>query len=156
MLHTSLYAGDKVCGKHNRHDAVEFTTANGTSIGIIESIFTHRSTDFPASTRLVLTRVLDQMDPEDGNCTVVLRYGHLRYQYSVSQLGFVNTVLVHSSDLLQPIMVVIDPYWLKQNHGLHILFDQVQDDARTQSSIKFFRLSRYNIYKRSQQQGSQI
>lgn len=86
MVHSTRYTSDQVYGngKHNHHGAVELTTTNGTCIRIIESLLSHRSSHFPASSRVVLVRVLHQIDHDDSNSSVVLSSGHLRNQYVVS------------------------------------------------------------------------
>lgn len=56
-------------------------------------------------------------------------------------------VAVDSVYLLQPVMVVADPYWMKQKFGLALRFQEVSDDMSTQSEINFFSVHGFAIYK---------
>lgn len=63
----------------------------------------------PVYFRLVLIRGLDEVSMDVCNRSVVEQYGHCRYSYRLSSMGFVQCILVESSALLQTAMVVIDP-----------------------------------------------
>lgn len=154
LLFSSVFTGDVVYGTRHRHDAVAYRCGHETNIGIVEAVFAHYHPSIPANNRMVLLRKLDQIDPGPTNSIVVTQFGNLRYKYCVSTTGYINTVLVHASCLIQPVTLVIDPYGLKQTHGLQKKFEDIAEDCQAQPSIRFFRVCRFNIYKRSQQLGN--
>lgn len=47
-------------------------------------------------------------------------------------------------------MLVIDPYWLKQTHGVQKTDDEIPADCTAQSSQRSFRVRHFNMYKLSQ------
>lgn len=55
---------------------------------------------------------------------------------------------------LQPVVLVVDPYWLKKEHGISDRFDDICADNSLQDTLGFFRVHGSNIYELKQRQGS--
>lgn len=154
LNNSSLFAGPSINAKGRRHDAVCFLYNNCTTYCVIEGIFAHYDRSITANHRILLIRLLVKVDPDSTNALVVTQFGNLRYKYQISEHGFVSMILVESSSILHPIVIVVDPYWLKLNLEVHALFDDVSSNEQNDKSIHFFRILRFNNYKRTQQLGS--
>lgn len=89
--------------------------------------------------------LLAPVDPEQGNQAVVQQFGHKRYKYQMSYCEYVNTVQVSESSSLQPLLIVIYPYWLNQTFGVQSTFESVGDDHRTHSTVRLFSVKTFNI-----------
>lgn len=118
LLFKYVFAGDNVYGKRNRHGARSFSRHIVTTVGMLEAIFAHYLPTIRANNRFVFIRLLDQVDQGSENASVVNQFGNLRYKYAPSNSGFIHTVLVNASCLIQPVILAVDPYLLKQKHGL--------------------------------------
>lgn len=123
-------------------------------VGILESIFVHYA-DVKYQ-NFVLIRRLELTDKDAGNTSVFHNFGIYRYRYCVSRAGFILMILVTASDLLRPILLAVDPYWLRVEHGINHRFDAITADNALQHTLSFFRIHRFNIYKRKKQNGSAV
>lgn len=109
-------------GKPHRYDAVLFLNGDNQCTGIMDSIFAHSHTEVFISKRFLLLclldqidPVLDQIDPEVSNSSLVNIYKHLRFKYSVSRSGYVRSVMVDERKLIRPVILAVDLYWLKRS-----------------------------------------
>lgn len=123
-------------------------------VGIIETIFSHNVTG--ASQNLVLIRCLDVTEPDQRNTVVVHNFGNRRYRYRVSSAGCMTMTLVTAKDLLGPILLVVDPYWLKQEHGLRHRFGDICVYDALQRTLRFFLFQTFNIFECRQITGSTV
>lgn len=104
----------------------------------------------------MLIRRLELPEPCAGNISVVEDFRISRYRYSVSPAGFILMFLVPASDLLRPILVVMDPYQLNVEHGINHRFDVIFADNALQHTLRFFQIHRNNTYKRKQKNASAV
>lgn len=156
LLYKTLFAGYFVYGKRDRHDSVLFKYGAHTKLGQIQAVFGHYNSSFRAKCRLVLIRLMYQIDPDIGNTAVVHAFGHRRFKYALSSTWFICTVLVHASTLLQLVMLVVHSYWFKQNYGTYKRFEDICDYPYSQESIRFSKVHGSSILKRTEQTGSSI
>lgn len=84
LMHESLFAGGFVYGTLHWHDGVTFKFYKHTFFGLLEALFAHCLPHIPSNNRLVLIRVLVQIDPEPSNALVINEFGNYLYRYSVS------------------------------------------------------------------------
>lgn len=84
-----------------------------------------RRFSFPSSFRLVLIRLLEETDTEDGNNGVVNKFGQGRYKYRITDAGFIDTVLINADKLLRPVVFVVDGCRLRQSYGPFKLFNEL-------------------------------
>lgn len=103
-----LYAGDKVYGRFNRHDGVVIHHGGEEKMGLIEALFGNYDLLFSTDLRLALIWVLNRVDPDKVNCSIVNVFGHKRLRYVLYDGGHNCSVLVDSRDWIGPLMVVID------------------------------------------------
>lgn len=89
-----------------------------------------------------------------GNTAVVQELGHHRYKFPLSGTGYTHTALVYASSSLQKVILVVDPYSLKENQCIYKQIEDICDDLNSQPSILFFKLNGFNIFNRRQQMGS--
>lgn len=71
---------------------------------------------------------------------MIRTFGREWLNFDFSPPGYVNTVLVQSSDLLKPLTIVIDAYWLKQLHCIRKPFDKIIADDSSLPSVHLFKL----------------
>lgn len=71
-------------------------------------------------------------------------------KYSLSEQGFVLIVFVELNSLLQPVMVFVDHYWLRQRFGVKWTLPDLDDDIELQTHIAFFLLNEFSVLKDSQ------
>lgn len=102
---------------------------------------------YPANFRIILIPLPESVDYLPRNERVVHVHGHIRYKYSVSHRNFVNTVLVNSDSLLQPVMIVINTHWISLTYGILHRFQQVPEDAETQQQIRFFSVKDFPTFQ---------
>lgn len=137
LLHRKLFSGDSVYYKRHRRDRVLFISIETIYICLTEPIFAFYRSSLPSNNRFVVILILDQTHLEHGTTAVVHQLRHQRYKFSVPSTAFIHTVFVHPSRLLQPVMVVIYLFCLKQTHGIYKRFDDICDDSDSQASIRF-------------------
>lgn len=92
-------------------------------VGFTHSVFTDNIHRIPAKFSVFLIQMLQKVDPGPSIFGVFNEIRDLRYEYALSAEVLVHSVLVYSEHLLQPIMIFIDPYWLKQTVRLEETFD---------------------------------
>lgn len=85
--------------------------------GILEAIYLHYCGGL--SPDVVLLRCLDFIDPGAENILVVHRFCNRRYSYRVSPAGQNHTNVPQASDLLQPIVLLVDLFWVKTQHVIN-------------------------------------
>lgn len=141
-------------GRQKRHDAVVSIINDVEILGLIETglAVRHRH-KFPSTHRLVLLRLLQNVDTQAGNHKVQTDYGHCRFKYSISEHGFVQAALIPAASLLHTTMEVVDHYCLKHTHGLSMSPENLPDNRHTQAHIAFFSINRYSSYERHQREG---
>lgn len=98
-------------------------------------------------------RCLRQVTTVHGNHKVSSDFGHMRYQYSLSDWDIVQFVLVGVQCLIRPIMMVVDGYWMRQIIGPFKVVSELEDDPETQSHIRFFTVNEFSFYNKRQQEG---
>lgn len=127
LLYTSVFSGDQLYGTRHRHDAVLYSAHNTIHMAIWDSSRQSSSITTTTTTipKLVLLRRLVEVYRDHGNCSIVHNFGHLRYGYSISTTELVRTILIPSTDVLQPAVLVVDGYWLKNANSLHHRFDSI-------------------------------
>lgn len=130
LCHRSLFGSAFLYGKAHRHDGVKYKLIGIVNICLVDSVYIHTSSKFPAKLRLLLTLHLVSVHPDTGNQHIVTTYGHLRYVYKLSAHQLFETVLVHCAELLHSVMVCIDPYWMKQSGGLEELVRNIDDSTK--------------------------
>ena len=151
LTYKNIFCGDIVYGKHNRRDGILFNYCGREQMGLLDTVVAHsRCADVPHESRAVLVRLLETVALDEGNTKAVQVYGHIRVMCSRSTTGFVETVLVDAADIIEPLMVVIDTYWVKQNFGVHKKIDDLPTDPQTQASMRYFVLHKFNFQTRSQ------
>lgn len=79
---------------------------------------------------------------------MVQDFGHNRYAYSLSEQLTAHSIFINSIDLIPPVMVVLDPTWVKRMYGLSMQFDQIPNGLETNATIKFFTVKWLPIYAR--------
>lgn len=121
IVQQSLLAGDNVYGKRHRIYPLLYLVNSIKNFGILEYIFVHYAD--VKSQKFVLIQHLELTDDNAGNTFVVHSFGINRYCYCVSRAGFIVMILIPASDLLRPILLVVDPYWLKEEYGINHRFD---------------------------------
>lgn len=150
ILYTLLCGSDFVYGTRHRHDGVLFNLDGMRQVGMVDSICAHSGRHLPGGFRAFLIRLIDRTQPQAGNTSLVIQYGHARYRYSLPNSGFVRTVLMPSPCLLQPALLVIDPYWMRQSCAVQSKFEKVRDGTDTQDSVRFFSVKHFSLFRRSQ------
>lgn len=153
LMHRSVFGGKSVYGKAHRHDGVKYKFNGRELVGLVDSVFAPTASFYSAQCRLVLIRQLVTVPADPGNEYVVSKYGHIRYAYNLSAQKLVHTVLVDCADLLHPVMVVVDPFWMKQTLGLQARIRDIEDTPQIHQTVRFFLVNGYNIYKRRQRVG---
>lgn len=133
LMYTTLFAGKVFYGKSNRHSAVLFMNGESPTKGIIKYIFGHSNRK--ALYSLVLINVLDQMEPEAGDCAVVNAYDILIFQYSISQSGYMRTVRVDNVKQIRAMIMGVDHYLLKYSFGIQVVFTDINDSIVPRSNI---------------------
>lgn len=151
-MYRTLFAEDNVYGKKNRHDAVLYSTESAQYVGILEAILVHYCSK--SSKKVVLLQCMNIIAADIGNNLVVQSFSNQQYSYHVSPASQIHTCLVLTSTRLQPITLVVDPFWLKQLHGINHRIDDIPSDSVIQPTLRFFRVCRFNIYRRTQHLGS--
>lgn len=73
-MHKTLFAGDMVYDKKDHHDAVLYSAHGSERVGILEAIFVQYAE--PGCQKLVIWRVLQVIDQELGNASVVKNLLH--------------------------------------------------------------------------------
>lgn len=155
FMYKTLFGGDNVYGRSNRHDAVFATVRGQQTLGLVETVFAVRChCKFTSVQRLVLLRLLTPTATVHGNHKVDILFGHKRFTYDRSQYGHIHVALVPATSLLRPAMVVVDHYWIKQTYGLSTTTEHLRDDQQTQMSMAFFLVNGFNIYRRRQRIGN--
>lgn len=154
LKHKTLCAGNEVYGKTNRHDSIEFVHDFGACIGTIESILAPVGFGFSSSMRILLVRLLVQVDPDHGNSLVVTRYGHKRYKYAISDTFRVKTVCIKPSDIIRPALLVVDPYWAKSRFGITTRLKDVPDSDDIRCDLRFFHVKGVSFTSVGQVKGS--
>lgn len=138
-----LFVGNVVYGKSNRHDPARLMDGDSPTTEIIEYIFGNFNQNAPYT--LVLFDVFHHVDTDAGNCALVTVYSNLGFQYYISQPGYIRTVLVVNSKIIRPVILVVDPYWLKFNFGIQAKFTDLDDSLVPQSNICCFHVILFNI-----------
>lgn len=150
LLNRKCYAGHMVYGKRNRRDGIAFLHDGTLRYGLAQCVFAPVQSRMSRNARLILILLLDQIDPDQDNSTVVTKFGHSRFQFSRSEAGHINVALIQATNLLSPEMFVLDPYWLKRNHGVHTKFEAILDSNELLPSARFFKFNNFNFKERSQ------
>lgn len=154
LISNAVYGGEVVYGKRNRRDGIVFMLHGTRRYGLVHCVFAPVQCRMPRSARLIFALLLDQIDPDQGNTTVVQKFGHERFKFNRSSSGHITVVAIQASNLLGPAMFVLDPYWLRQEHGVHTEFQKILDSNDLLPSAKFFKLNNFNFERRTQVSGS--
>lgn len=85
------------------------------------------------------------MQAENGNRELVHVFGYHRYSYYLSHYQLTYTAIVDCINLIRPVMVVVDPYWLKTKREISFRFQDINDEADTYTNIKFFTVNGFSI-----------
>lgn len=136
-MYTTLYSAEMVYGRRRLHDDVLYYDGREKTECLIDILFIHMGRKLPSKYRLVLIHKLDLFYPQIGNRAVVDQFVHQRFKYRVCSTGYDSTILVPTSSLLPPVMLLIDPYWLKRTYGIQSKCDHVDDDPDTQANVFF-------------------
>lgn len=118
LLHKSAFARSVVHGRRNRQDAVLYTSDSASQVGIIDSIFCLSVASPPYSQTFALILRLHEVQTDSSNCAVVHQYGHGRCRYTIAPDGHIYVQFMQSLSILQPIALVVDPYWLTETYGV--------------------------------------
>lgn len=86
LVHKTQHAGGNVYGKRNRQDGVLFRLHCKPRYGLIDFVFAHYGSIFPSTSRLILILLLDDTDQDNGNSTVVHKFGLQQFKFSFPRL----------------------------------------------------------------------
>lgn len=122
-------------------------------VRLVESISAASNRIFKSRHRLILTRLLHPVPPNDDNQLSIQTFRHTRYSCLLSTQSFVSSLLVGTEAQLPPVVLFMDPYWIKKIFGISHRFDKIADDAKTHSVVRFFSVNSYSAYGHSQKLG---
>lgn len=94
LKHKSLYGGDLLYGRRNRHGGMLFYHENVEQVGLVHSVFALYRKRLTAKYRLFLIRFRYLIDPINRNRAVVEQFGHKPFKYQLSDFAYINTALV--------------------------------------------------------------
>lgn len=117
LRYRTVYGGDYVYGRRNRRDGVAHQYCGRVRFGILDTVLTPTPLSLPSHLRLVLIRRLREISPDEDKQAVVQVYGNCRFAYDLSDSNFVKKVLLDSSALVHPIILVPDAYWMMKTYG---------------------------------------
>lgn len=150
----SLFVRDSVYGKRDMHDAVIYRIRPVEHVGVLEPIFVHSANVKYLS--FVFMKLLKLTDPDSESTSAVHKFDINCYRYCVSRVGFILMNLLPPNNLPQPIVLVVDPYWLKVEHDINHCLVVISEYNALQHTLPFFRIHRLNIYERKQQKESDV
>jgi len=100
----TVYADERVFKTENRRDSISYTLTDGTShFGIVQAIFRHKPTQ---SSRVLIIRWLQEIEPESGNTCVVKKFGNKRFAY-VMRASDVQLDAISRRDIQRIVMIVL-------------------------------------------------
>lgn len=140
VMYKCHWAGQHVFDKQVRHEAVLYSVDNEQHIGIVETIFAYYSTDKGNCPKLQLLRRVHIIYPDSGNVSIVEKFGNRSYAYYLSSTCHIQTNLVLATTLIQPIILVFDPYRLKKEHDINQWLDTVCTDPALLPNLPYFRV----------------
>lgn len=79
-----------------------FTHVDRNKIGLIACVVAHRHLHLPSASRIVLIVLLHRVSDDTENQVVVDSYGHTCYGFELHSIGFINSELIDSTDMLHP------------------------------------------------------
>lgn len=93
-------------------------------IGLTDIIFSLSISEEGITGTLNLLRRMQKTNLEIGKCKVVHQYGHTRYSYGTTADGHISVVFIPASALIQPISLIVGPFWFKTKYGIQQRFDE--------------------------------
>lgn len=119
--------------------------------GHINCVWANALREVPEVLRLVILRVLVQVQVERSKSAVVSQCSHQQYECEhYFSKTFEKTVMLQSINMLEPAITDVDSYWLKHGHGLKMRFEASPDDQSTYATVRWFSLHSFIFFSRSQ------
>lgn len=142
LMHNALFDADTMYCKHYCHGAALYSEEHSQHLGILEVSFLHSSSGHSQK----LLRRLKVFNTDSSISILLHTYSNIRYSFCVSSSCHTETTSHFSFALLQPIVLVVDPYWDKLHHGTAQWFDGLCFDVSPQPNLRFFIIHHFNIY----------
>ncbi|KAI0557401.1 hypothetical protein FGB62_307g00 [Gracilaria domingensis] len=120
-----------------QYDAVEYNVGEEIRHGILQSIL---SVKCASKLTVGLVRRLEETNAEIGNSYVVNTYDNRRFKFRIGSHGDVDIDSITFSEVITPVMIIVDPWEMSQRHGAGKRVSCIEDTLDERLNIRFFEL----------------